>query len=83
MFLVMVSWYHDTTFVRATCAKQRKAGDNSGYERTAQSPSELGFCWYPQVTETTQDGFTRLRSWVRVPQRPPCCTGHCSHLTYS
>jgi len=34
-------------------------------------PSELGFAWYPQVTETTQDGFTRLRSWVRVPQRPP------------
>jgi len=33
-------------------------------------PSELGFPWYPQVTETTQDGFTRLRSWVRVPQRP-------------
>jgi len=33
-------------------------------------PPELGFPRYPQVTETTQDGFTRLRSWVRVPQRP-------------
>jgi len=30
--------------------------------------SELGLPWYPQVTETTQDGFTRLRSWVRVPE---------------
>ena len=38
-------------------------------------PSELGFPRYPQVTETTQDGFTRLRSWVRVPQRPPCDVG--------
>jgi hypothetical protein len=34
-------------------------------------PSELGFPRYPQVTETTQDGYTRLRVvGSRVPQRP-------------
>jgi len=46
---------------------------DEAYQRVvaeSSNASELGFPRYPQVTVTTQDGFTRLRSWLRVPQSP-------------
>jgi hypothetical protein len=53
-----------------SCASEGKPGDISGYGRSLNSWPELGIPRYPQVTERGWKRFTRLRSWVRVPQRP-------------
>jgi hypothetical protein len=55
-----------------SCASERKTRDTNGYGRSMCSPPELDIPRYPQVTERGWKRFTRLRSWVRVPQRPPC-----------
>jgi hypothetical protein len=55
----------------SSCASERKTRDTNGYGRSMVSSPELGIPRYPQVTEKGWKRFTRLRSWVRVPQRPP------------
>ena len=48
-------------------------------------PLNWTFRKIPRSPKPTQDGFTRLRSWVRVPQRPLCSpwSTRCKSLTPS
>jgi hypothetical protein len=46
-------------------------GDEPSLENVglpAGTPKDRG---HASLSESSSDGFTRLRSWVRVPQRPP------------